>query len=118
MELVFDEVRDIRGFRIGDACLYDCFEVESVNLDIFLFDRKEKVGGIEQADLFRVCQLWFVIGFVYDGRYLRTMSVSFETAFSYEDSQDWCIDRALLEGGGIIGGVGNRIFVEVWIFCF
>ncbi len=75
-------------FRIGDACLYDCFEIEPVNLDIFFFDRKEKVGGIEQADLLRICQLWSVIGSVCDDRCLRTMFMFFETAFSYEGSWD------------------------------
>ncbi len=47
MELVFGEVRDVRDFRIRDACFYDCFEVEPVNLGTLLFDRKEKVGDIE-----------------------------------------------------------------------
>ncbi len=36
------------------TCLYNCFEIESVNLDILLLDRKEKVRGIEQVDLLRV----------------------------------------------------------------
>ncbi len=66
LELVFDEVRDVKGFRIRDICLYDCFEIESVNLNILLLDRKEKVGDIEQMDLFKICQFQFVIGSVYD----------------------------------------------------
>ncbi len=118
LELVFDEVRDIRGFRIRDICLHNCFEIELVNLGILLLDRKEKVGGIEQTDLLRICQFWFVIDSVHNDRCFRTMFVSFETAFSYKGSRDWYMGGALLEGGGIVGNAGNRISVEVWISCF
>ncbi len=69
-------------------------------------------------DLFRVCQFWFVIGSVRDGWCFRTISVSFETVFSYEGSWGWCMGGTLLEGRGIIGGIGNGISVEVWVFCF
>ncbi len=48
MELVFGEVRNIRGFRIGDACLYDCFEVELINLDILLFEPARSQSGEDQ----------------------------------------------------------------------
>ncbi len=44
--------------------------------------------------------------------------MSFETAFSYEGGQGWYTGGALLEGGGIVGGAGNRISVEIWISCF
>ncbi len=46
------------------------------------------------------------------------MSVSFETAFSYKGNQDWYIDRVLLEGRDIVGDVGNRISIEIWVSCF
>ncbi len=57
LELVFGEIRNVKGFRIGNICLHDCFEVELVNLDTLLFDRKKKIKSIEQMDLLRIRQL-------------------------------------------------------------
>ncbi len=46
------------------------------------------------------------------------MSMFFETAFSYKGSWGWYMGGALLEEGGTVDSIGNRIFVEIWIFCF